>query len=98
MKNIYKEALDVQDACNSSGVIHSLSRAMEEIWKEAREKNLGTEYVNQHPVVKMFLTKLCDLAKMDSEFPSKAYDECYEKSLEAIPAPAEPNEQSTARQ
>ena len=36
--NIYQTALDVQDACNLSGVVHSFSQVITEVWKEAREK------------------------------------------------------------
>jgi hypothetical protein len=56
-----KDALLVQDACNLSGVVHSLSRAMHAIWEVSNRKGLGTDYVNQHPIVAMYLDKLCQL-------------------------------------
>ncbi len=88
MKNIYQEAIDVQNACNASGVIHSLSRIVSYIWEEEvnkhPEEKRGTEYVNTHPVVILFLDKLCSLAHIqsnyDCEIVSQAYKTCYEKA------------------
>ncbi len=100
--NIYQLALDSQDACNSSGLVHSLSRCVSIIWNEARalENGIwyapgargrwrwrarlfvplgvggGTTYVNQHPVMILFLTQLCHLTKFANlPFESKDYRE-----------------------
>src|ERR1700726_975979 len=55
-------ALDVQDACNLSGVVASFKEIVHEvIWPEARRLGKGTEWVNSHPVVTLFLSKLCSL-------------------------------------
>jgi len=54
-------ALAVQNAVNLSGIVHSFSGIMEALWEDAREHGKGTEYVNTHPVVTVFLEKLMDL-------------------------------------
>ena len=55
-------ALDVQDACNLSGVLASFKEIVHEvIWPEANKLGKGTEYVNTHPIVTLFLSKLCSL-------------------------------------
>jgi len=84
MANIYddipadlaEEAIVVQDACNASGVIHAMSRAVTKIWEQAREKGQGTDWVNRHPVMVLFASKLADLTQADLRF-SKSYDLCY---------------------
>ena len=63
MKRAYRDALECQNACNLSGVLYAFKRHMETICKEP---GLGTEERNIHPIVKMYLSKLISLAKMDS--------------------------------
>ena len=69
----YQSAIDVQNACNLSGVVHSLSRLLPEVWAEAREQNQGTDYVNTHPIVIMYLNQLNWLATGDCVSPRKFY-------------------------
>jgi len=67
-------ALDCQDACNLSGVLASFKEIVHEvIWPEARRLGKGTEFVNTHPIVVLFLSKLVDL-NGNQDF-SQAYDE-----------------------
>ena len=55
-------ALDVQNAVNLSGVLHSLDDIVTSVlWPEARIQGKGTEYVNTHAVVTLFLHKLTSL-------------------------------------
>jgi hypothetical protein len=57
-----KLALDVQNACNASGVIHTLAeQVLLVVWEHARERGRGTDYVNTHPIVTLFLYKLTAL-------------------------------------
>jgi len=59
-------ALDCQDACNLSGVLASFKEIVHEvIWPEARRLGKGTDYVNTHPIVTLFLSKLCSLNRGD---------------------------------
>jgi hypothetical protein len=54
-------AIDVQDAVNLSGVVHSFAEAMSAISEYAWQNGKGTEWKNSHPVVTLFLDKLVDL-------------------------------------
>lgn len=64
-KQLYELALDVQNACNLSGVVHAFSRAVSGLWKVVNDdpsKGRGTEWVNRHPVCLLFTDKLADLS------------------------------------
>jgi hypothetical protein len=55
-------ALDAQNAVNLSGVLHSLNEILATVlWPEARKLGRGTEFVNNHPIVTLFLHKLASL-------------------------------------
>lgn len=55
-------AIDVQDACNLSGVVHSFAHSvMPALWEEAHRLGEGTDYVNEQAIVTMFLDKMASL-------------------------------------
>ncbi len=54
-------ALDVQDACNLSGVVFSFAEAMNAVCEEQQRIGQGTKWKNEHPVVYLFVSKLADL-------------------------------------
>src|SRR5258707_310244 len=57
-----RTALDVQNAVDLSGVLHSLDQIVTDvIWPEARKLGKGTEFVDTHPIVTLFLHKLISL-------------------------------------
>lgn len=58
LQRIAREASECQDACNLSGVAHAMDRAVSVLWKVNTQ---GTEWVNRHPVMTLFLSKLCSL-------------------------------------
>jgi hypothetical protein len=61
-----RTAITVQDAVNLSGVLHSFSEIVTEvIWPEARKQGKGTDFVNRHPIVTLFLSKLASLNGTD---------------------------------
>ncbi len=60
-----QQALDLQNACNLSGVAHSLIEVLEPIREEMRKTNQGTEFVNSHPIITLFLAKLASLNRTD---------------------------------
>lgn len=72
-RELYQEALDVQDACNLSGVVHSFDRAVSELWGIAFAKGEGTHWVNTHPVCRLYIDKLRSLAELDDSTLSEAY-------------------------
>ncbi|HEC72586.1 MAG: hypothetical protein ACTSW7_00660 [Candidatus Thorarchaeota archaeon] len=61
LRNICQTALDVQNASNLSGVIHSFSKVMTELWDIATSLNKGTDWVNTHPVSVLFASKIDSL-------------------------------------
>ncbi len=65
-----KQALEIQDASNLSGVVFAFARAMQAI---CDAPNSGTAERNQHPIVTMHLLKLCELNGCGSTL-DPAYD------------------------
>jgi hypothetical protein len=57
-QELAQQALNVQDACNLSGVAHAFSSAMDVLWAEARKRGEGTDWINHHPIVSLFIDKL----------------------------------------
>lgn len=85
MTNIYRLALQVQDASNPNGVVNSLANEiMPGIRDEAGYREQGTSYITSHPAFILFLDKLasmtpgCYLNDMGSAV-QDAYTECYAK-------------------
>lgn len=68
-----QDAITCQDACNLSGVARSLVEALDAIWEQARAQGKGTDYVNTHPIVSLFLHKLTDLNRLDSREYSEVF-------------------------
>ena len=58
----FQFALDSQSACNLSGIVHQFSRVMDKLWNEAREGNHGTDWVNQHPISRLYAEQIFFLA------------------------------------
>lgn len=90
LKKLAAMALQVQDACNLSGVIHSWSKVVTELRAACPE--LGTDGINRHPINVMFADKVADLtgSRSTGNFVS-AYDECVRLSNlpDAPPSDAE---------
>ena len=90
-----QNALQVQDAVNSQAVINSLQRDITAMKQNAEYIcdgdvfNLDTDTINQHPVVILYLSKLCSLARYtgEGEFTrfSEAYAACQALSKEQHP-------------
>ena len=86
LKQLAQEAIDVQDACNLSGVVHGWHRAMEDLFTIFRDTN--TYDRNTHPINQLWASKCHDLARMgmsDYEQFSKAYDACKKLAAEGEP-------------
>lgn len=72
----YEFAMYSQDACNLSGLAKSLSNVIDRIWEEARAQGKGTEYVNNHPIVRLYVEQMRHLCRTPySEAYSKVADE-----------------------
>ena len=59
IKQLAQEALDVQDACNLSGVVGSFKAALSDLWGQPDCK--GTDWVNRHPVSRLWADKIAHL-------------------------------------
>lgn len=79
---LYKQALDIQDACNLSGVVHTFSKTLHEL----HEAGLDTKQIREHPISVLFADKIAHLTDTQSfsencgEVISKAYSECHIKA------------------
>jgi hypothetical protein len=83
-RELAQQSLDIQDACNLSGVVHAFSRGMDVLWVEAREgEGKGTDWVNQHPIVTLFLDKLASLNRTQC-FCDSAVPDAYTKVRKII--------------
>jgi len=83
MNQPYKNAIEVQDACNMVAVANQFARDLSKLRKE---ENLDSAGVNKHPVVVMYIDKLADLAgRPDFTKFSEAYDKCIEKGKHDSP-------------
>lgn len=69
----YEMALLSQGAVNLSGLAHELSRVMPKIWAQSRAQGKGTEFVNTHPIVRLYLEQMMFLCARDY---SEAYAIC----------------------
>jgi hypothetical protein len=88
--NIYKNALEVQDASNLSGVVFQFARDMVQILSEVRAAGGGTDEVNQHPVARMYAEQIAFLTGAGSCSDvvnyQRAYAVCEEKAKEVSKA------------
>lgn len=77
LKELAKEALDVQDACNLSGVAHGFARAMTDLGEHTR----GTDERNKHPVAVLWADKIAHLTgtqDLGNDVTTKAYSWAYD--------------------
>jgi hypothetical protein len=61
LKHAAQTALDIQDACNLSGLVYSFSSCMDDICEASRVHGHGTSWKNKHPIVTLFLLKMAEL-------------------------------------
>lgn len=75
-----RDAILVQNACNTSGIIASMQVALGAVNDDLREKGRHNSIaVKNHPVIILFTSKLADLVlgqMTDIDVYSRAYDAC----------------------
>lgn len=87
LRDLALEALQVQNACNLSGVVHSYSRAMARLWKLLEnEGGTSTEKVNTHPIAVMWASKVESLTSLDYEREHAAFQWAHELTKEGAAA------------
>lgn len=63
MKELARDALNVQNACNLSGVVHGFSRALTDLRALLEREGLfiGTDQLNRHPISILWSDKIASL-------------------------------------
>lgn len=81
MKDMCKEAIDIQDACNLSGVVHAFSRTITELRALlSQEEGFSTSKLNQHPVCVLYSSKIASLTGSETNYNEdggNAFSEAY---------------------
>jgi len=75
LKELAQEALDVQNACNLSGVVHGWSRSISQL--RLLLPNAGTDEINNHPINVLWCDKcasLCGIQSFAHDNVMKAYE------------------------
>jgi hypothetical protein len=72
LADLAQEAIQIQDACNLSGLVHGWSRAITEL----REimPTAGTSEINRHPINKLWAYKVYSLA-CHEDMSDRGYEE-----------------------
>lgn len=70
LRDLAREALQVQDACNISGVAHGFARAMSSLC----DLGLATDERNRHPITILWVDKLAHLSGYRQDFSSHISD------------------------
>ena len=80
LKELAKDALNVQNACNLSGVVHGFSRAMEALYITCPGlRSEDTEKRNRHPIAVLWASKVASLTGCEyGDTFSKAYEKVVE--------------------
>lgn len=77
INDLCKLSLDVQMACNLSGVVHSFQVVLTKLWAYANENKKGTDWVNQHPISVLFVDKIADLTGIDHSNHAEPFHTAY---------------------
>ncbi len=74
-----RHAIEVQDACNLSGVSRSFMKSLLAVERQAAIEGKGTDWINWNPIIALFVDKLRHLNQNDGSYSGdvmKAFDEC----------------------
>lgn len=83
LAQLAQEALDIQNACNLTGLVHGFSRSLRRL--RDLEPDKGTDYYNQHPIVLLWVDKLQDLSRSTTAKVFDAYQWCEDQAKERQP-------------
>jgi hypothetical protein len=81
MMNRYKDALDIQNACNISGVARHLVRTIDDVMNSP--DYTGTRGLTDDPAVRMIVHKLADMCALHDQpflYYVEMHDECEERA------------------
>ncbi len=74
LKQLAREAIDIQSACNMLGLANSFSNTLYDL-----NRHVPTGEIRNHPITRLWTSKLHDLSNMgvsDTEAYGKAYAAC----------------------
>lgn len=74
LKQLAREAIDIQSACNMLGLANSFSSTLYDL-----SRHVAISEIRNHPITRLWVSKLHDLASMgisDLETYGKAYAAC----------------------
>ncbi len=84
VKKDFADAIMSQDACNLSGIVHKFSTVMSRIWMEARERGKGTDWVNNHPICRLYAEQVAHLSGAGIPSNGQSWDKAWNECEEAI--------------
>jgi hypothetical protein len=61
-KDDYADAVDSQTACNLGALAHSFERVITKFQYEARLFGRGTDWINEHPIVRLYAEQFSHLS------------------------------------
>ena len=77
MHDLVRNALQVQDACNLSGVVHSFSRDIARLRQLCdKDPRFSTTRLNEHPVCVLYASKIASLTGYAYGSFNDAYEWC----------------------
>lgn len=77
----YQAAINIQDACNLSGVVYQFAAVLERLWEVASKNGKGTDWVNNHPICVLHSSKIASLTRSEcSAVFSQAYAICSDEA------------------
>lgn len=71
LKELARDALNVQNACNLSGVVISFAQVIRDL--KDNLPNAGSDEINQHPIIKIWVDKLASLTGLEQGVLIKEY-------------------------
>jgi hypothetical protein len=79
-KKDYQDALNVQSACNLSGVIKSFAEVMKKIFDEGFNEHKGTDWINQHPICRLYAEQIAFLTGSGTPSNGESYRKAYQEA------------------
>ena len=73
----WNDAMNVQSACNLSGVVKSFATVMEKIFNKGYEEHKGTDWINTHPICRMYAEQIAHLTNAGVPSNSESYRKAY---------------------
>ena len=73
----YQNALDVQSACNLSGVVKSFADVMGRIFDEGHSGKKGTDWINTHSICRLYAEQIAHLSGAGMASDCESYQIAY---------------------